>query len=304
VQDAIDWLDKNADKSVEEIKAADAPKTSGDDEESEAKDVIDPGDMLVANSLQCKECGKKFRTHNEATFHANKSYVCLQILRLFVLTMRNSGHADFEESTEAIAPLTAEEKAARLNELRTKIAAKRAGTSEQDKEDQKKNEEIRRKSTREGQDVREALQTKERIKEAEKKRAEKKADVDARKKILAQIEADKADRKRKSDMEKAARRGETLPMEEEKPVVAAPKAASSSTATEARLRLQSPQGMLTKTFPVETTLFQVAQYIQEEQNWEPTEFTTNFPKKTYSGVDFGLSLKEAGLVPSAALVLK
>ncbi len=123
---------------------------------------------------------------------------------------------------------------------------------------------------------------------------------EAKKKILAQIEADKAERKRKVELEKAARRGEPLP---EEPVVAAPAAArtTASNATEARLRLQTPMGMLTKTFPADTTLFQVAQFVGDEQGFEPSEFSTNFPKKIYTAVDFGQSLKEAGLVPSAAI---
>lgn len=49
-------------------------------------------------------------------------------------------HADFSESTEEIKPLTEEEKNARLAELRTKLAEKRAGQSQEDKLDRKKNE--------------------------------------------------------------------------------------------------------------------------------------------------------------------
>jgi hypothetical protein len=49
-------------------------------------------------------------------------------------------HTDFSESTEEIAPLTAEEAAAKLQELREKAAAKRAKQAIIDKEEQKKNE--------------------------------------------------------------------------------------------------------------------------------------------------------------------
>jgi hypothetical protein len=49
-------------------------------------------------------------------------------------------HTDFSESTEEIAPLTAEEAAAKLQELREKAAAKRAKQAILDKEEQKKNE--------------------------------------------------------------------------------------------------------------------------------------------------------------------
>jgi hypothetical protein len=51
-------------------------------------------------------------------------------------------HVDFSESTEEIAPLTEEEKAARLEELRVKLAEKRALQAEQEKAERKRNEVI------------------------------------------------------------------------------------------------------------------------------------------------------------------
>ncbi|KAK1908367.1 hypothetical protein P3342_009216 [Pyrenophora teres f. teres] len=57
-----------------------------------------------------------------------------------------------------------------------------------------------------------------------------------------------------------------------------------------------------KTFPVETTLFEVAHAL-EQDGMSVNTFTTNFPKKTYDRTDFGMTLKEAGMVPSAALII-
>jgi DNA-binding IclR family transcriptional regulator len=51
-----------------------------------------------------------------------------------------SGHDQFEESTEEIAPLTEEEKKQRLDELREALAQKRAKQAVLDKEEQRKNE--------------------------------------------------------------------------------------------------------------------------------------------------------------------
>lgn len=113
MQNAIDWLEKNQDKSLDDIKA--------EDEASGSPPPPGPGEE--ARSLKCGECGKAFRTQAQAEFHASKS-----------------GHTDFEESTEEIKPLTEEEKAARLEELRAKLAEKRAGQSEQDKLDKQKND--------------------------------------------------------------------------------------------------------------------------------------------------------------------
>ena len=113
VQGALEWLETNQDKSLEEIKAAQA-----EDDEAPA---LKPGEE--PRSLVCNECGKKFRSQAQAEFHASKSQ-----------------HVDFSESTEELAPLTEDQKKERLDELRKKLAAKKAVQSVQDKEDQKKNE--------------------------------------------------------------------------------------------------------------------------------------------------------------------
>jgi len=62
-----------------------------------------------ANSLKCDDCGKLLRDSAAAEMHAMKTE-----------------HQSFSESTEAIKPLTAEEKAARLADLKQKLAEKRA----------------------------------------------------------------------------------------------------------------------------------------------------------------------------------
>ena len=120
MQGALEWLEKNQDKSLEEvtfIEAEDKAETNPDT----VADALKPGEE--AKSLVCNDCGRKFRSQAQAEFHATKS-----------------GHVDFAESTEEIAPLTEEEKKAKLEDLRQKLAEKRAGGSEQDRLDKKKNE--------------------------------------------------------------------------------------------------------------------------------------------------------------------
>lgn len=283
LQGAIDWLEKNQDKTVEEINA----ETADDAEAQVDVSAIEGGE---AKSLVCNECGKKFRNTAQAEFHASKTE-----------------HTDFAESTDEIAPLTEEEKKQRLEELRAKLAAKRAGQAEQDKLDRKANENIRRKATSESQDIKEELQKKEQIKEAAKKRAEKKADADAHKAVLAKLEADKAERKRKAELEKAQRAGQAPPPEPAAAPIQAPK--SSAGHTEARLRLQVEGAKpLMKTYPAETTLFEVAAAVEQEAlggvEGSVSGFQMNFPKKTFERSDFGMTVKEAGWVPSAALIVR
>jgi hypothetical protein len=150
--------------------------------------------------------------------------------------------------------------------------------------------------------VKEQLQRKEQIKEAAKKRQEKLEDLEAKKRIKARIEADRLERKRREEDAKAMREGKPLAQ------AAAPAApvvsAFGSSAATARLRLQTKNGNLVKSYPSETTLFEVAQQIEEEVGAPITRFSTTFPRKVFeAGVDFGQTLAEAGLAPSAVVVV-
>lgn len=277
---AIDWLDVNADKSLDDIKAEEQAQTAAQAAEAEEQ----------AKSLVCNECGKKFRGTAQAEFHASKS-----------------GHTDFAESTEEIAPLTEEEKAAKLKDLREKLAAKRGLQAEQDKIDQKRNEQINRKKTKESEDAKEQLKIREQIKEAEKKRQEKQADIDAKKRIQAKIAADKEERRLKAEREKAERAGVAPPATQSAPVAAPVAATASKPASEykeTRLRLQTEGGNILKTFPVETTLFEVAAAVADETGRDVESFTQNFPRKVFNQEFFGETLKDLKLIPSASLIVK
>ncbi|KAJ5474609.1 Ubiquitin-associated/translation elongation factor EF1BN-terminaleukaryote [Penicillium sp. IBT 31633x] len=283
LQGALQWLEDNQDKSLEEIQAqAQQP------EDEEGPD-LQPGEQ--PRSLVCNECGKKFRGQSQAEFHASKS-----------------GHVDFAESTEEIAPLTEEQKKERLAELREKLAAKRAGLSEQDKIDKKRNEEIRRKSTKESHDAKEQLQRKQQLKEAAQKKKEKQDEIEAKRRIKAKIEADKEERRLKAEQQRAERAGLAPP--QPAPVAPAPTSSGPTTSkpasayTETRLRFQSSQGNIMKTLPVDTTLFEVAAALKEQDGIEVQSFVQNFPRKVFDNEFFGETLKELGLVPSASLVIQ
>ncbi|KAG6211195.1 hypothetical protein E4U25_006913 [Claviceps purpurea] len=297
LQGALQWLEDNQDKSLDDIQAAEASKTQDDDDEEDAETKAKIAELETGNarSLVCNECGKRFRNHDLATFHATKTE-----------------HTDFSESTEEIAPLTEEQKKAKLDELRERLKAKRSVQSEQDKEDARRNEQIRQKSTKESHDLKEELARKEQIKEAARKRQEKQDDLDAKKRIKAKIEADKAERRRKAEEAKAAREGRAP-----NPDVGASAAPSSAPApasaptrpkadhSQAKLRLQTPSGNLIKTLTAETTLFELAQQVQQETGLTVSTFATTFPRQVFEGhTDMSKTLKEAGLVPSAVLIVK
>ncbi|KAJ5703742.1 UBX domain protein [Penicillium malachiteum] len=283
VQGALEWLEENQDKSLEEIKESQTQEA--EDDEGPA---LQPGEE--ARSLVCNDCGKKFRSHAQAEYHASKTQ-----------------HVDFSESTEEIAPLTEEQKQQRLTELRERLAAKRAVQSEQDKVDQKRNEEIRRKSNKDNQTAKEELERKQMAKEAAAKKREKQEEIEAKKRIRAKIEADKEERRLRAERERAERAGVAPPQAAPAPAAPAsgPVASKPASAyTESRLRFQTSKGNIMKTLPVETTLFEVAAALKSEDGIDVQSFSQNFPRKVFNAEFFGETLKELGLTPSASLIVQ
>jgi hypothetical protein len=75
VQPALQWLEDNQDKSLEEIIAAEAAKkASSKDEEDTSMVNVSSAEGEAAKSLVCNDCGKLFRNADLASFHASKTY--------------------------------------------------------------------------------------------------------------------------------------------------------------------------------------------------------------------------------------
>lgn len=285
LQGALEWLEKNQDVPLDQLQAPDEE----DDDAAQAAAIKGLEDGELAKSLVCDDCGRQFRTTALAEFHASKS-----------------GHENFSESTEEVRPLTEEEKKQKLQEMRAALAEKRSRQADLDKEENKRNEQIKRKATRETQDAKEELQRKEQIKEAARKRQEKLDDLEAKRRIKAKIEADKEERRRKAEEAKAAREGKAPPAAAAaaaEPAAAPSQPKTSAAYTDARLRFQTPGGPVTKIFPAETTLFEVAEALKAEGT-SVESFTMTFPKKVFDASDFGQTLREVGLVPSGVLIVK
>ena len=200
-----------------------------------------------------------------------------------------------------IKPLTEVEKAAKLAELKERMAARREAKRLQEIEDSKANEKIRRAT---GQQI---LETKERLaelemkKQAEAKKREKEEERVAKERIKALLEQDKLERARKAEEKK---RGTDQPMStvQSAPVSQPVPAVSSKDYSEARLQIRLPSGPpLTETFQAEETLDRVYAFLGTKFPGKPYKLMQTFPRKLLDGADRSKTLKELGLTPSAAL---
>ncbi|KAH7910069.1 ubiquitin-related domain-containing protein [Hygrophoropsis aurantiaca] len=268
-----------------------------DDEDTEALRALGKGAGDVeAKSIKCSECGKIFRNTALANFHAEKS-----------------GHDQFEESTEEIKPLTEEEKAQKLVELREKMAAKRAIKAQEEAKEQKANEILRRKQGKDLNKIKEELKAKELIKEAEQRRRDKIEDAKAKAAIKAQIEADKRARAEKAAREKALREGQPIV---DSPSTSTPAVAQASTTsnvagkdfkdTRLQIRMASGGAPYTTTLSSDATLREVAEFLAGQTlsvDVETINLAQHFPRKTFTRADFSKTLRDLGLTPSAVSTL-
>lgn len=65
VQGALEWLEDHQDMSWDEIQEEETKDASAE------PPALAPGEE--PRSLLCKDCGKKFRSHAQAEFHASKT---------------------------------------------------------------------------------------------------------------------------------------------------------------------------------------------------------------------------------------
>ncbi|KAF8166638.1 DNA-binding protein [Mycena galopus ATCC 62051] len=306
LQPAMDFLFENEGKEIPDLSsvsestsrpARDAMDVDDDAEDAEALQSlgVKVANDVEAKSIKCSECGKVFRNTALAQFHAEKS-----------------GHQEFEESTEEIKPLTEEEKKQKLADLREKMAEKRANKAIEEAKEAKVNETIRRKTGKDMGAIKEEMEKRQALKDAEQKKKDKIEDAKAKAAIKAQIEADKKARAEKFAREKALRHGEQIV-----DAPAAAPAASSSTAPvsgvagkdfkETRLQIRMSTGGQphTTTLSSDAPLREVAEFLAGQSlsvDVETISLAQHFPRKVFSKSDFSKSLRDLGLTPSAVLI--
>ncbi|KAJ3415688.1 hypothetical protein HDV05_004366 [Chytridiales sp. JEL 0842] len=286
----MDWLFAHADEAddamdVEPSASESADGASGDAGAEDNGEITE--DQRTAQSLRCDDCGRLLRDATAAEMHAVKTQ-----------------HQNFSESTEAIKPLTEEEKQAKLAELRARMAQRKEEKRLAEIAEQKEKEKIRRKAGKEIVELKEKQKELEMQKALEMKRREKEEDRLAKAKIKAQIEADKKARAEKFEKEKLERQG--LAATPSPPPVRAAQAPAAPAAakdyTEARIQFRTATGTLTHTFKADDTLEAVYTYVASQTGHSNFKILQTFPRKVLE--ERGKSLRDLGLVPSAALVVQ
>ncbi|KAJ2006603.1 hypothetical protein H4R26_001284 [Coemansia thaxteri] len=301
LQPALDWLEAHAnDEGIDD--PIDTSAAAPSDEPATDNAAPAATSDQPAQSLVCNECGKQFKSAELAQYHATKS-----------------GHADFAESTEAVKPLTEEEKKEKLDELQQRITEKRKMREDAEKAEQRQNELLRRKAGQDMTEQNERLKELTMKRELEKQKREKEDDKRAAQRIKDQIEQDKRDRAVRIALEKAERDGTSTIAANQAEENAAPsmlqagvpKITTSSNQTRLQIRsmLQSskggPSAPLTHVFAADQTLKDVIDYIKQEMPHIGSHFklSMSFPRKDFDSHHHSKTLKELGLVPNAALIL-
>uniref|UniRef100_A0A1I7ULE7 UBX domain-containing protein n=1 Tax=Caenorhabditis tropicalis TaxID=1561998 RepID=A0A1I7ULE7_9PELO len=273
---ALDWIVKDGMETD-----APAPAAGSVDGTASATETAAPVAPVVAASFKCDDCGKLLADEDAIMFHASKTK-----------------HENFSESSEQIKPLTAEEKAAKVLEIREKIKVHQEKKAKLEAEEAREKERKRREDGKAMIAHKEAARDREIREAAEQRRREKSEDEIARKRVLEQIRLDKEARKARSA-------GQPIP--EEKPaapsapvVVAPPKDYNTTTL---QFRLVDGQ-TVRQQFQANEPLAMVRAWIETNHaNGVPFSLMTPFPRKVFTEDDMGTPLKALNLVPSANIVI-
>ncbi|XP_013788689.2 UBX domain-containing protein 1-B-like [Limulus polyphemus] len=278
---SLSLLDQNKISDAEqELANLDTEETKIDNEKGEESNEVEQ-----PKSLQCDECGKKFKSETEVEFHAVKS-----------------GHQSFSESTEEIQPLTEDDKREQLRKLEERIKQRRLEREELEKKSAIEREKQRRKTGQELTLAKQKMEEEEIKRLAEQKRKEKLEEKMARQRVLEEIERDKQARKEKFNIGPPAVAAPSPPSQ---PVqeVSIPKGVRYS---QHRLQIRLTNGQtLTNSFGASEALAAVRLYIElnRTDGGLPFSLMTTFPRKVFTEEDMQKPLKALGLVPSAVLTV-
>ncbi|EMR09577.1 hypothetical protein PNEG_02163 [Pneumocystis murina B123] len=213
-------------------------------------------------------------------------------------------HVNLEEQIKETVPLTDEEKACKIKELKEKLNEKRMLQKIREEQEARENELIRRKRDREYVQLIEEQKRLAHLREIQLRKEEKRQDLLEKKRIKELIEADKRERKERAEQTLAMK---NTASQNFSPAV--PKSMINSYNT-SRLQIRVEAGkecsLIIRVFSSEDTLRFVAESIFPESGISPDMaiFVSTYPKREYFGNDLDKNLRELQLVPSCVLFLR
>lgn len=228
-----------------------------------------------AKSLKCDECNRLFKTQLEVEFHAAKS-----------------GHSSFSESTEEKKPLTEDEKAAQLQLLEERMKTKRVAREAEEKKEALERERERIKMGKEMAEAKRNLEEQEMAKIVLQRKREKEEEKQARERVKAQIEADKAARRAKMEP--------TSPTSPPVAVVSPPITSPSSSGPKkdyatTKIQIRLPDGKaVTEEFNAKENLAAVKVFIEINHYDSPFRLMTAYPRKVFDDADLEKPLAALG----------
>lgn len=268
LQSALDWI---AEQQGSAGNASHDKEEQGEEAEAEAE-TEEGGDKI----LKCNDCGKSFASVAMAQLHAARS-----------------SHQDFSEA-EAIH-LTPEERAARLEQLKERLAEKRQQDQMEAEREARQAEIIRRKSGQMAAEARREQADRELRQAAEQLRRDREEERQIRARIRAEMEEE---RRRKQERSQLGNPTETLPPPPE------PIQLTSQAAEVVRIQVKFSDGRdtLRATFKPDDRL----SLLRERIGTIPSgsQLTIPFPHTVIDlDADGEKTFKELGLCPSASLLL-
>lgn len=269
----------------------------------------EPANLNIKNNektcLKCNDCGKKFHSLEQAELHAART-----LHDDFVEAAYELDELEKEDLATVITEpvtLTDEQKTARLEELRAKLALKRAARAKE----LQQTESLRRASSKELEQIKRDLQAKEMKKLAEERRMDKIMDKKRREEIKKQIEEDRNNKKAQIAAEKAKLMKSNEDENEDVVVInnnepEQLKTLSSSSRIQVKLPMPYPTLKLTFDSPCTQTLKDLKDKIKANcpDIKSIKELMGTFPTRSFGEKDDECSLSELGLIPSATLILK
>lgn len=175
VEGAVEWLlshqdDADIDEPISPSQLSSNDISTPDGDTSEGAGAM--------KSYKCNDCGKHFSSLSALELHAHQT-----------------GHTNFEESTEGMKPLTPEEKAAKVLHLKELLKAKRTARENTERKENVEREKQRRFMGQEMVKTREVMEQEKRKRDAILKKKEKEAVKRERERIRRELEKDKMERR-------------------------------------------------------------------------------------------------------------